>query len=486
MEASSTGSRMGYMGGVRGGSGKGTRRKKKNSATHPTVQLNRIIDNAIVKDTYIESFFSHDTATEVMQTVDFDDRDPDSMWNNHYTIWFADKMPSDRSVVFLFPNHPVPKLQVLRASKISSLDSLGRAINDRFRESHEHTERGGNVRIAMAYGNHIYVFCNVKGTLYLAWARQITKSTPGGGLATSVGHMCPVILNMEGSMVGKRIFLPKADVEDGEADLRTIMFSIKQSGDGTLRAGKWPKMLININTIPRLFVCERDTRRQPKTKLTGLTEEEVLKRMANSSGAADRNRAARRERTANPFAASVDQEEDLVDDGHYYYEDDDSSSMEVLPMHRSAVGGQIIHEDGTRSLGDLTLAPVRSGPPSIYPVVRETAISDPGVPDCGTHRPRSSNPTDSTFAARGRRGSLSIIAPSSGEESDDTTTGSGNSTPHSGGTRARAYVEVNPWDSSNSTEDGEEEEEEEEEGDEEVADDERLSLTQSRAAQDSE
>ena len=466
--------RMGYGSGVRGGSGRGNKKKKKK--TRPTVQLNRIIGNSIVKDTYLETFLGPDASTEVKQAVDFESTDPESMFSNRYHIWFADKMPSDRSVVFLFPNHPTQKLRTLRVSKISSLDSLGRAINTRFKESHEVTERGGNVRIAMAYGDHIYVFCNVTGTIYLAWARQITKKV--GHISTNVGHNCPVILNMTGSLVGKSVFLPKQNVED-DSDVQIVMCSIKQDGDGTLRAGKWPKMYIKTSMIPALFVCEEDTRTPAKTRLKGMTEEEVLSRMASTSGGASRNKAARRERRANPFASSIDQEEELEDiyQGEEYGDDDDSSSsMEILPMHRSTVGGHVIHEDGTRSLGDLTLGRVRSNPPSIYSVVKEQPITDPGVPDCGTHRPRTSGPLDMTSATmiRGRKGSLSVIAASSGEESDETSTptNSGSTTPHSGGTRSTAYVEMNPWDSS--SEEGEEEEEEDQDA-------ERASLTKSHA-----
>lgn len=445
-----TGSRMGF-----GGGSNNRKKKKKKKKQRKTVQLSRIINDSIVKGTYLKKFLKNTNELDVVQYVDFSTANANGVFNNKYIVWIAEKMPKDRSVIFLFPNHPIEKMRTLRVSQINSMDSLGRSINTRFQGSLNHTDHGGDVRIAMAYGNHIYVFQNVTGTIYLSWAQQATKQGFGGGNATNIGHMIPVIINMDGSTTAKSIFFPQQDVEQ-ESDLDTVLFSVKRLQDGSVVPGKWPQIIINTAYIDYLYSCEKDTRKPPATKIKTMNRQQVLKMMANSK-AGNRNKAARRELRSNPFGASIDQE-DIIEEE----EESDSSSMEVVPMHRSMkTGGHMIYEDGTRALGELTMVSDQQRNKKTYDVVETQKIRDPGISDCGTYRFQRDV---MVFKPKERRGSPDIISASSPEISEESTTPPSSS--RSMDNTEQIYRAMSPWEDS-----GEEEEEEEDTIDEEENDD---------------
>jgi len=380
------------------------KKKKKKKKMIKGVQLTESLRAAIQDGTYVKLL--SERWGDMVQEIDFKYRNAAvAMYGNKYTIMLSEDMPNDRAIVLMFPNHPDKKKRLLSTSKWSKLNAINTELNERFKASLECGSDGGTVRFAFAFGSHIYVCSNVVGTLYLIWAEQVTKKRRGNAVGM-ISHTTPIVVNMNGFFITQAIFMPVYEVTE-EAQLDTI---------GILK--NWPKYLIPKSTP--FFICEQDTRAKGRTMVHSMSREAALKIMRHQT-THSRSDAISNER--NPL--SVD-----CDDGNY------SSSEDVPPMHHSAVDGQIVFEDGTRALGDLTLHKPRGS----YWEVRSNAIPDPGLSDCGTHRPGG------IYGGALHKSPRAMVSTSSRDTSEDPSSA-----------KFHHLMEKSPWD-----EDDEEEEEEEE------------------------
>jgi hypothetical protein len=443
-----TGQRIGYLNGARGGNRPKGRHKGRKSGKPATTQIHSSIRRSIDEGTHLRMIAER--KGNLVQDVDFITHDRGDMYNFKYTIILTPDMPRDRSLVLLFPNHPNPKKRVLDVASFRTLTKINISINERFKESLEKTNVG-DVRFAFAFGEHFYLCFNVTGTLYLAWAEELTKKSHGGASSNIAEHMVPVIINYDGSHIGQAIFLPKAAVDDLD-DSNVIP---------THGKSLWPRVL--VPTREPIFVCEQDTRAPRKTMVETMSREGALKMMAKTR---DGSSTKTLSLEINPFESSVDME-------HTYRraeeeEDESSYSEEITPMHRSAVKGQMIFKDGTRALGNLTIVPLGGGggggsaaaAASQYKSVIEQQIPDVTGSDCGTHRPalyHGSTGNNNSMLSLGS-GPISL---SSHESSYEYASDGGTSTaPSSGRVEEDDEVVVagdlkkTAWDSS-SSEDGE-------------------------------
>ncbi len=335
--------------------------KKTKNTTQPKIASP--IKKAIEQDAHYGMLINNNI-NGIVRDVDFSVRTPEGMVDMKHKIMITDVMPKDRDIIFLFPNHFDPKKRKLNIRTIRRLNTLNTIINTRLRESLTQTAHSGDIRLAFAYGNHIYVCNNVWGTIYLVYAKYMCVTTYGR-TTNLIDRDVPLIFNLTGEGPMKSIFRPKIDVEN-EWDLETIPIH-----------KHWPELYQPNNVA--FWVCEQDTRRAPKSTLHSLSEEKAISMVTQQTNG--RAKLVRKE--GNAFASSVDCEEE---------EDQDNSES-----------GEV----------ELTFACV--APPSIT----EHRLNDPTIADLGTHRGglygRSMyNPLSGT--------GTNILSPPSSDHSIDTTT----------------------------------------------------------------
>ncbi len=185
----------------------------------------------------------------MVQTVDFQHAFVRESFNSaSYQIMLSDKIQNGgREVVCLFPNQEESR-QVLRPKSYFRLSSLNKRINALFSTSLEQTEEGGNIKFAICYGNHVIICKGITGTVYLCWASHICRIN-SGNVANTAFRNVPCILNLDGKMRFKAVYILKPDIRD-ESDLERIPITSKN-----------PKLLFESKAS--LFVCEVRKQKQP-------------------------------------------------------------------------------------------------------------------------------------------------------------------------------------------------------------------------------
>jgi hypothetical protein len=223
-----------------------------------------------------------------------------------YQIYLSHKTPPDRHVICLFPNLPPGAKDVIKSKDYRYLSSLNKDINASFEKSLENTDVMGTVKFVVCYGQHMYVCKKITGTIYIVWASHVNR-TNAGNVSNTIFTNVPIIINMDGQARFKALFILKASVQN-VTDLTRI--PITQTN---------PKILFNKD-VP-LFVCEVRTAVPAQMAITTVSRKEAL---AAVSATSKRNVDAIR-RAANPFASSVDFEEEDVG----YMSDCMSATLEV-------------------------------------------------------------------------------------------------------------------------------------------------------------
>lgn len=211
-----------------------------------------------------------------------------------YQIMISPKIlaSAKQDVVCLFPNHRVEKKQVIKASDYSYLSSLNKDINAAFSASLEKTDSSDRIKFAVCYGKHVFVCKDITGTVYLAWASHINR-TNTGNVANTIHTNVPIILNLDGQARFKALFILKPVIRD-ETELDRV--PITRSN---------PQLLYNKDQS--IFVCEVRTERPVASLIKTVSRKEALAFVS----ATTKSDTVRIKREKNPFASSVDMEEDV-------------------------------------------------------------------------------------------------------------------------------------------------------------------------------
>lgn len=237
----------------------------------------------------------------IVQTVEFQNAFVRESFNSaSYQIMLSDKIMNGEELICLFPNHREDSRQVIRPKSFYRLSSLNKAINASFASSLEQTEEGGNVKFAVCYGNHVLICKGITGTIYLCWASHICRVN-SGNVANTAFRNVPCILNLDGQMRFKALYILKPDIRD-ESDLERIPITSRN-----------PKLLFESSAS--LFVCEvRRQKPQEGIFITTVSRERALKAVT----ATTKDHAIVMQRVTNQFEESVDNEEIgyATDDGN--------------------------------------------------------------------------------------------------------------------------------------------------------------------------
>lgn len=176
------------------------------------VKLARHIVDAITTGTICNMLRSRDT-NDCVRSVDFSEGSPaQDPFGYGYTIDVSSSFPSKRdALTCIFPNHKVEKKRVLKSDKYWYGTSYNVDVNGCISESLEHTELGGTIKLAVAYGDHIYVCKNITGTVYILWA-TVNRKNPGNVPCTHFIDQ-PLLFNLDGQGKLKAVYLIRAEME---------------------------------------------------------------------------------------------------------------------------------------------------------------------------------------------------------------------------------------------------------------------------------
>lgn len=185
---------------------------KKASKNKEPVKLARHIVDAITNGTICNMLKSRDT-NDCVRTIDFGEESPkEDPYGYAYTVDVTANFPAKRDgVTCIFPNHRTEKRRVVKSDKYWYIDSLNGDMNGCLSESLDHTELGGMIKLAVAYGEQIYVCKNFTGTAYILWG-TVNRKNPGN-VPSSIFENQPLLYNLDGQAKIKAVFLLRPKVE---------------------------------------------------------------------------------------------------------------------------------------------------------------------------------------------------------------------------------------------------------------------------------
>lgn len=253
--------------------------------------LHKDVQNALSSKRQLE-IFTHSRG-RLIQHIDFQHAIvADGFNTGHYCIMLSDEI-GPGEVVCLLPNNGSESKQVLRSSKYSHLSSLNRDLNRQFRDSIDFTDTVGNTKLAVCYGNHVFICKGITGTVYVVWAKHVNY-TNTANVASEIHSNIPLIINKDGKMVTKGIYILKPNVHDA-ADLARLPITKKS-----------PELLFPLDAS--IFVSEVRQVQQPHKKIATLSKQNALARVLSPV----KSTTSKVSRERNPFSASVDFEDDAV------------------------------------------------------------------------------------------------------------------------------------------------------------------------------
>lgn len=231
------------------------------------------------------------------QIVDFkQDVVLDETNSGNYCVMLESGFSSEKGneVGCILGTHGNPKKQVLLSASFKSLRSFNLELNERFRNALDRTDIVGSNKLAVCYGNHIFVCSGLTGTVYIVWAKHI-NFTNYSNVASTIDSDVPMIVNMDGQMKVKGIYFLKPTVHDA-SDLERIPISTKS-----------PEIIFEIKCMP--WVAEVREEKPPRNTIQTLTYKQAVARVTSPS-TLNSSSQQQIERESNPFGASVDFEDD--------------------------------------------------------------------------------------------------------------------------------------------------------------------------------
>ena len=133
-------------------------------------------------------------------------------WRDSYYILLKRHRPENKDVWFIFPNHPVVKLRLLRASDYKKPESVNLQLQERLDTARQVNVPGlGSFKVAVAYGECLYRLVGLEGTLYLLWAEYLKRQSGFHGLNLATDE--PLLWNMTGECKTSNVFWLRQSME---------------------------------------------------------------------------------------------------------------------------------------------------------------------------------------------------------------------------------------------------------------------------------
>lgn len=255
------------------------------------INLDRTIRAALDAGQYIELIRKSAQSVRRVQVVDFTSPSSktESFSTGKYKVWLQSEVKHTDEVVLLFPNHEREKRQMLatRDWSVGSLGKMNLEINKRLRDSEEYTDAAANTRLAICYGEHVFICKGIRGNVYIFWA-DMNRSN-NGNVSNTIYSNVPLLMCCDGQERVTSIFVLKPQVTE-PSDLERMPIS---RGN--------PQLMFNVRD--NLFVCEkRPTLSERQRAIRTISKRDALSQLQSTS-----------KQTANvvrnPYEQSVDAEE---------------------------------------------------------------------------------------------------------------------------------------------------------------------------------
>lgn len=200
--------------------------------------------------------------TNCLQHVDFHSDSPAANINGErYQFLISGDFPVPRTeLACIFPNHKKTQNLVIDANKFHWLTDFNRAINKAFSNSVDNAAIASRVKIAVAYGDHMFLCNDVTGTIYIVWANYVNRIN-ASNVAKTIYTNTPILFNFDGRGKAKSLFILKTPIKHAH-DLELMPIT---SGSPVLI---WPKAPI--------FVCEVCLPHTPKQALHTMSASKAI------------------------------------------------------------------------------------------------------------------------------------------------------------------------------------------------------------------
>jgi hypothetical protein len=246
------------------------------------------------KEGELMSLFVKPTEPRMVQSINFyDEQVRDAVVLGRYVIMLSSSIPADSQLLCLFPN--CRGGTVVRSQGLfQTLDRFNKAINTCMKDSLDHTDAHGNLKLVVAYGNHFFRCETISGNVYIFWAAYINKINVGN-VKNCVFRNVPIIFNTDGAGRIVGVFILKTHIRDA-SDLARVPITAKS-----------PRIMFERG-MP-LFVYDKregtSNGSSPSKALQFLNQDEALRVVTSETSGF--SKVVDEER--NNFASSIDLEE---------------------------------------------------------------------------------------------------------------------------------------------------------------------------------
>lgn len=210
------------------------------------------------------------TRGNIVRTVDFAEEHVRGSWDvARHQILLSRKILHTHPVIVLFPNHKErdnPSMRIVRSDSYFKRNSFNRELNKRLRDSLDRTDEGGDIRVAVCYGEHCFLCSGLTGTIYVLWASRVLSVS--NGVPTPHTNQ-PFIFNLDGKGVTKGLFMLPPKVADDAPLLRMPMTELS------------PTYHFKMSDPP--FVCEVRAPSKPPRSLHTMSHRRVNAIMSDTT-----------------------------------------------------------------------------------------------------------------------------------------------------------------------------------------------------------
>lgn len=213
-----------------------------------------------------------------------------------YTMYLVHYAIPNQNIVVVFPNMVDVNKQVLRCDDYRDHASFNKELNARLSDSIEHTPEGGYTKMAVCYGQHVFICDGITGNAYIVWAEYVNKTNTNRVQNTPYSNV-PLIVNTNGYGPIKGVFILKSTITD-ESELSRI--PVVKTSPVLMMDKRYP-----------IFVCEKRLTQRVVTPIETKSRQEALQELTRLI------RSETPKTRTNHFSASVDVEEELPE----FYED---------------------------------------------------------------------------------------------------------------------------------------------------------------------
>lgn len=204
----------------------------------------------------------------MVQTVDFKESRVQGSWDvARHQILISSTIIHTHPVIVLFPNHKDrdnPAMRIVRSDSYFKRNSFNRELNRRLRDSLDHTDEAADIRVAVCYGEHVFLCHGLTGTVYVLWASHV-HSMSNGIPVPRVDQ--PFIFNYDGNGTAKGVFMLPPEVKNDTQLLRMPLTATS------------PAFRYEMADPP--FVCEVRAQGRPPRSLQTMSYRRVIAAMTD-------------------------------------------------------------------------------------------------------------------------------------------------------------------------------------------------------------